>query len=191
MTITEEKVSATLEAYCQAASWADGNDMEPSADFERTARRDVAEFLKLVALKGIDVEGRLDEVGHDFWLTRNRHGAGFWDGDWADDGDTLTELAHSFGETEFDPDLSDEDREMVEAFEGHFGHGEDLETIRDAYRGKWESPLAFVYELVDDLGMLDNVPEHCRLYFDYEAFCRDLFITDYCFENGHVFSTSW
>lgn len=24
-------------------------------------------------------EGR---AGHDFWLTRNGHGAGFWDGDW-------------------------------------------------------------------------------------------------------------
>ena len=23
-------------------------------------------------------------AGHDFWLTRNGHGAGFWDGDWAD-----------------------------------------------------------------------------------------------------------
>jgi len=21
-------------------------------------------------------------AGHDFWLTRNNHGAGFWDGDW-------------------------------------------------------------------------------------------------------------
>ena len=21
-------------------------------------------------------------AGHDFWLTRNGHGAGFWDGDW-------------------------------------------------------------------------------------------------------------
>lgn len=23
-------------------------------------------------------------AGHDFWLTRNGHGAGFWDGDWPD-----------------------------------------------------------------------------------------------------------
>lgn len=22
------------------------------------------------------------QAGHDFWLTRNGHGAGFWDGDW-------------------------------------------------------------------------------------------------------------
>lgn len=28
--------------------------------------------------------GRESQAGHDFWLTRNGHGAGFWDGDWAD-----------------------------------------------------------------------------------------------------------
>jgi hypothetical protein len=34
--------------------------------------------------------------GHDFWLTRNRHGAGFWDGDW-ERGAELTKAAHTFG----------------------------------------------------------------------------------------------
>jgi hypothetical protein len=36
-------------------------------------------------------------AGADFWLTRNRHGAGFWDrglGAW---GDKLTKAAHSYG----------------------------------------------------------------------------------------------
>ena len=38
-------------------------------------------------------------VAHDWTLTRNRHGAGFWDGDWAEPwGQRLTDLAHSFGE---------------------------------------------------------------------------------------------
>ena len=39
-------------------------------------------------------------AGHDFALTRNRHGVGFWDGDWPVYGDLLTKLAHSFGEIE-------------------------------------------------------------------------------------------
>jgi hypothetical protein len=26
--------------------------------------------------------GTAEQAGHDFWLTRNGHGAGFWDGDW-------------------------------------------------------------------------------------------------------------
>ncbi len=40
-------------------------------------------------------------AGHDFWLTRNGHGAGFWDGDWNDPhGDALTESAKSYGEVD-------------------------------------------------------------------------------------------
>lgn len=39
------------------------------------------------------------QVAHDFWLTRNHHGAGFWDGDYKKDtGEFLTKLSHSFGE---------------------------------------------------------------------------------------------
>lgn len=38
-------------------------------------------------------------AGHDFWLTRNRHGCGFWDRQLPGElGDKLTEAAHSFGE---------------------------------------------------------------------------------------------
>lgn len=41
----------------------------------------------------------LPRAGHDFWLTRNRHGAGFWDGYWPEEvGQTLTDAAHAFGE---------------------------------------------------------------------------------------------
>jgi hypothetical protein len=38
-------------------------------------------------------------AGHDFWLTRTGHGAGFWDGDWPEDlAPLLTRSAESFGE---------------------------------------------------------------------------------------------
>ncbi len=41
----------------------------------------------------------MSHVAHDFWLTRNGHGAGFWDGDYEKKlGEKLTDLAHSFGE---------------------------------------------------------------------------------------------
>jgi hypothetical protein len=40
-------------------------------------------------------------AGADFFLTRNRHGAGFWDGDWSEpQATTLTNAAHRFGEFE-------------------------------------------------------------------------------------------
>lgn len=38
-------------------------------------------------------------VAHNWALTRNRHGAGFWDGGWAEPwGRRLTDLAHASGE---------------------------------------------------------------------------------------------
>jgi hypothetical protein len=41
----------------------------------------------------------LEYAGHDFWLTRCGHGAGFWDGDWKEPAETiLTEGAKSFGD---------------------------------------------------------------------------------------------
>lgn len=40
-----------------------------------------------------------ERAGHDFWLTRNGHGAGFWDGDWTEPAATkLTDAATAFGE---------------------------------------------------------------------------------------------
>lgn len=41
----------------------------------------------------------LSGAGHDFWLTRNGHGAGFWDGDWPEPAATmLTKSSHTWGE---------------------------------------------------------------------------------------------
>jgi hypothetical protein len=42
-------------------------------------------------------------AGHDFWLTRNGHGAGFWDGDLPKDvGEALTKASRKFGEFDLD-----------------------------------------------------------------------------------------
>jgi hypothetical protein len=38
------------------------------------------------------------QAGHDFWLTRNGHGAGFWDRGLGAIGDALTLAAHNSGE---------------------------------------------------------------------------------------------
>jgi hypothetical protein len=43
----------------------------------------------------------LSRAGHNFWLTRNNHGAGFWDGDWPEDvGADLTEACLLWGEVD-------------------------------------------------------------------------------------------
>lgn len=46
-----------------------------------------------------DLEQWSDEqAGHDFWLTRNGHGAGFWDRGLGEPGERLTKAAHVYGE---------------------------------------------------------------------------------------------
>lgn len=48
---------------------------------------------------GPDCDGPTERAGHDFWLTRNGHGAGFWDGDWAEPAaTTLTNASKAFSE---------------------------------------------------------------------------------------------
>ena len=46
-----------------------------------------------IDLSGIEPE----QLGHDLWLTRNRHGAGFWDRGLGEIGDKLTETAVTYG----------------------------------------------------------------------------------------------
>ncbi len=41
----------------------------------------------------------MEQAGHDFWLNRNGHGAGFWDGDWPEPAATTLDAASkAFGE---------------------------------------------------------------------------------------------
>lgn len=57
-----------------------------------------------------------ERAGHDFWLTRNRHGAGFWDRGLGLLGDRLTEAAHAYGEVNLYLALADGSlREMIHA----------------------------------------------------------------------------
>lgn len=45
-----------------------------------------------------DIATDPSRAGHDFWLTRNGHGAGFWDGDWDDEaGNRLSDASEVYG----------------------------------------------------------------------------------------------
>lgn len=58
---------------------------------------------------GPDCTDEFERAGHDFWMTRNHHGVGFWDGDWPEPmAKQLTDLAHKYGE--FDLYMGDDDR---------------------------------------------------------------------------------
>lgn len=45
--------------------------------------------------------------------------------------------------------------------------------------GTYESDLDFAYQYIDETCFLENVPESVLMYFDYEAFARDIMINDF------------
>ena len=65
---------------------------------------------------------------------------------------------------------------------------EDLDMMNDSYAGVYDSEEDFAEEIVSDCYDLDKMMGDLACYFDYEAFARDLFISDYHFgSHGTVF----
>lgn len=76
----------------------------PSESLQRVFDEDCLKFYEankdLIAL-AIESTGHSEaRLGHDFWLTRNHHGAGFWDGSWGEFGDALDAACEAFGDCE-------------------------------------------------------------------------------------------
>lgn len=99
--------NAFRTAYATCALWSSvGDDDRPMdeaftvADFAPEAMERIRADCDTFQARAGDLlaDIRTEQAGHDFWLTRNRHGAGFWDRGLGDVGDRLTALAHTFGE---------------------------------------------------------------------------------------------
>jgi hypothetical protein len=60
--------------------------------------KEVKEFIEINADLITESKQSAEQIGHDFWLTRNHHGAGFWDRNLGDIGDKLTKAAQAFKE---------------------------------------------------------------------------------------------
>jgi hypothetical protein len=95
------------KAYLVCAIWSSSDDDDLPFDHNysiediskkslRKAIEDCKKFQQENSelLQGIPMES----AGHDFWLTRNHHGAGFWDRGYGKTGDKLTKSAESFGD---------------------------------------------------------------------------------------------
>ena len=111
--LTTEQIAAIANnkdqftrAYAECALWSssddDGTPLDEGRDYSDIAPATLAEMLEdctqfrrdnAELLSGLD-EG---QSGHDFWLTRNRHGAGFWDRGLGEVGTKLTDAAHAWG----------------------------------------------------------------------------------------------
>lgn len=110
---TDGQIEEMLGQYIETALWASTDNTDDSggepldanysesdlSDAARASmREDCADFLEANAT---DIGDRFEQAGHDFWLTRNGHGAGFWDGDWPDDaGKRLTIASKSYGSSD-------------------------------------------------------------------------------------------
>lgn len=104
-------MNKTFKQYLETALWAsnddDGTPLDTNyciSDVESESleqqETQLNEFIeKASKLLGKEFDD-LDEtdVAHDFFLTRNGHGCGFWDGDYPDElGEALTALCDEFG----------------------------------------------------------------------------------------------
>lgn len=105
---------AFFTGYLECALWSstddDGNPLDDDFDLEDIDPASLAK-LREYALDFFTANRELfglhyEQAGHDFWLTRNGHGAGFWDrGDLYEHDDSegqngrkLTDAAHVYGE---------------------------------------------------------------------------------------------
>jgi len=81
---TTAKEKAFIAAYIEAIYFTDTGDMdqpetgaELDPDFLRESIIDcLAMFSRIVCYLSDD---NIEQAGHDFWLTRNHHGVGYWD----------------------------------------------------------------------------------------------------------------
>lgn len=102
-----------LAAYIECALWASMDNADESggepldANYSpediapETLERMRADCAKFYAANRDDIDGENARAGHDFWLTRNGHGAGFWDGGWPEEiGERLTAASKAFGEAD-------------------------------------------------------------------------------------------
>ena len=86
--------------YFIAALWTEELDANSLDDLgESTKDQAIKDIDSFVEKAGNLLDGMNDEqIGHDFWLTRNGHGAGFWDRGLGEIGDKLSKICEQFKE---------------------------------------------------------------------------------------------
>jgi hypothetical protein len=97
-------LSTVTRAYIAAAYFTDTGEPEQpdvnaelSLDAQFRAAETCADFLAQCSELLPEYPGSWDSFGHDLWLTRNRHGIGFWDRGHGAIGDKLTDIAYGMG----------------------------------------------------------------------------------------------
>lgn len=110
-------IDGMTDAYIECALWSsvhfenekdacgmpfDQVDAELAQSTREEMRESCADFIDLLEREEIEIpedEWSDEQIGHDFWLTRNGHGAGFWDRGF-NLGDLLTKWAKTYGSSD-------------------------------------------------------------------------------------------
>ena len=101
----KEEMDSFVRQYLATLLWTQEMDDKSAEDFSSRAiaiaRIHCIKFKQLAEKAGINLSlFKESTVAHDFLLTRNHHGAGFWDGDYPKEiGEELTRISHLFTET--------------------------------------------------------------------------------------------
>lgn len=108
---TAARLDPFTRAYIEAAMWTLTDEDGEPLDYlglhdiaPETIDRAIDECLVFQVHYAdlLEQAGDASQNGHDFWLTRNGHGVGFWDRGYDDAiGDALTEAAHAEGEADW------------------------------------------------------------------------------------------
>lgn len=105
-----DKLDAFTFGYVSAAMWLLTDDDGHSLDYlglhdiaPETIAAAIEDCRQFQADNADDLrEYDSETAGADFWLTRNRHGAGYWDGDYSEpEASRLTDAANAYGETDW------------------------------------------------------------------------------------------
>lgn len=112
---TDPNHEGTFDTSFQALNF-DANDLSP--ELLAHVIEDCAAFQKDNAelLASAEYGTRWPDAemaGHDFWLTRNHHGAGFWGRGLGDVGRNLTDAAHAYGDENWYLDRTDADSPVI------------------------------------------------------------------------------
>jgi antirestriction protein len=81
------------------------------------------------------------------------------------------------------------DLEALTAYQAIFGDIDisDFEDKFFCHIEDWNTHRAFGDYMLEEMGELDQVPEHLRYYIDAEAYGRDLLINDFLEFDGFIF----
>jgi hypothetical protein len=87
-----------LKHYLAAALWTNELDEHSFEDFTEDSKKEAMALIVKFTNEGHkELEGWPEEqIGHDLWLTRGGHGAGFWDRTEYNNGDALTAICSNY-----------------------------------------------------------------------------------------------